>query len=265
MVTQALLQVTSMVHPVVAQWTGCQAYKAMNSSGRHPLSGMGLAIAVHTDDGTGLVQEAFRAAALPNTTVYNGSDALNALRQLIDADLLVASVSGLSDVAALLGNSSAIFPCCLPAIHERSSKRQHVRPPFWLPHWHTVPCRGAVNLSRLCWPPRMQRRSRRQHGTGMRISLGGLEEDEEVQLPVPRECPDEHALPLSVASTSPGYEHACQFSCQDSKEPGCGVKDTGAHPLDPQRNRHFRGGHRRRATAAGARVVAGGSRGSEDL
>ena len=125
---------------------------------------------VHHNDQTNGTNVAF--AHLADTTVVpRTTPVLAVLEAMAASDLVVASMSGLSVAAAMLGNTTLILPCCDPA-----------RRP--LPHWHLAPCRGGVDLSAICWPPGPQsaepaeRRRRggacdaRGHGEGLRADGG---------------------------------------------------------------------------------------------
>ena len=124
---------------------------------------------VHHNDMTDGTDAAF--AHLADTNVApRTTPALAALDAMASADLVVASMSGLSIAAAMLGNTTLILPCCDPA-----------RRP--LPHWHLAPCRGGVDLSAICWPPGPQLAATaeaprggscdaRGHGDGLRVDGG---------------------------------------------------------------------------------------------
>ena len=71
------------------------------------------------------------------------ADTLSVFHSLVESDLLVPSHSTFSISAALLGNATTLLTTC-------DSRKP-------LPHWHAVPCKGAIDLSALPWPPQRNR------------------------------------------------------------------------------------------------------------
>ena len=105
---------------------------------RHPRVALGVRFWAHTDSAKPLQLD---AGPHELTVVYTRAAETKAtLRQMVFADVLVASVSSFSDMAALLGGMTVLYPTC---------KKQHEL----LPEWHAVKCSGPVSLEALCWPP----------------------------------------------------------------------------------------------------------------
>ena len=95
------------------------------------------------DDGVEVVVRSDPADSLS----FNAT--LGVFHDLLESHLIVPSHSCFSMTAAMLGNTSVLLPDCDP------------RAPG-LPHWHTVPCTGPINLSGIPWPPpRVHRPTRR--------------------------------------------------------------------------------------------------------
>ena len=71
----------------------------------------------------------------------SGQGLQESLSLMLQADILVMSISSLSDVVALLGGMVAVYPRC-------HSEHQP------LPGWHVVSCEPEkVSLDDICWPP----------------------------------------------------------------------------------------------------------------
>eukprot|EP00667_Euglena_gracilis_P012720 EG_transcript_13076 len=105
---------------------------------------LGLRFWVHSDNRTFEYLEWEQPAGPDRVRVFFSEDIdlQGAIDQMLLADLLVMSISALSNFAALVGNMTALVPLC--------TDRPHIDR---VPNWYPVDCARPGNLSWLPWPP----------------------------------------------------------------------------------------------------------------